>query len=268
MATQHIANIVGPAGKRRLETGQSGFIRWIKKYRHGLNRWLARYSSVGNDAVYDPALFPWLAAIAARMPAIRDEARRILRHGDAIPPFREFAPGHERIAERADDWRSFFFWGYGYPIDENLRRCPAVADALREVRGLVSAIFSVVGPHAHIRRHRGATKAIMTAHLPLIVPQAADQCVMDVDGRRIVWSPGRPVVFDDTYPHEVRNDTDEARVVLLIQFRRPMRQPGRIVADAIVAFIRNSSFVQRARRNLPCWETAFAQAENALGAAD
>jgi aspartyl/asparaginyl beta-hydroxylase (cupin superfamily) len=106
----------------------------------------------------------------------------------------------------------------------------------------------------------------MTAHVPLIVPREAEKCRMDVDGHTIVWAPGQPIVFDDTYPHEVWNDTDETRVVLLIQFRRPMRQPGRIVADAIVTFIRKSSFVQRARRNLPYWEKAYAQAESGPGA--
>jgi beta-hydroxylase len=267
MATKHIAG-AGIGKGFSLERGQSPFIRWIKKHRHGLNRWLARYSRVGNEPICDPALFPWLQPILGETAAIREEALRILRHGEAIPPFRDFAPGHERIAKRADDWRSFFFWGYGYPVEENLQRCPAVAGALANVPGLVSAIFSVVGPKAHIRRHRGVSKAIMTAHVPLIVPRLADRCRMEVDGRSVVWSMGRPVVFDDTYPHEVWNDSDEARVVLLIQFRRPMRQPGRIVADAVVAFIRNSSFVQRARRNLPYWEAAYAQAEKALEAED
>jgi len=265
MATQHIDAVARAA---RLERGQSGFIRWLKKRRHGLNRWLARYSMVGDDSVCDPALFPWLADIASQTEAIREEALRILRLGEAIPPFRDFAPGHERIAERADDWRSFFFWGYGYPIEENLRRCPHVANALRDVPGIVSAIFSVVGPRAHIRRHRGVSKAIMTAHVPLIVPRDGARCRMDVDGNAIVWRLGQPVVFDDTFPHEVWNDTEEARVVLLIQFRRPMRQPGRLVANAVVAFIRKSSFVQRARRNLPYWEAAVTRAEKALQIAD
>ena len=248
----------------RLERGQSRFIRWIKRRRHKLNDYLARYSLVGDAPLHDPSLFPWIGKLILAVPEIRREAERILRHGEAIPPFRDFAPGHERIAG-PNDWRSFFFYGYGYPVPQNLERCPVVARALADVPGLVSAIYSVVGPGAHIRRHRGVSKAIMTAHIPLLVPKDAERCRMDVDGHPVVWREGEAAVFDDTFPHEVWNETAQPRVVLLIQFRRPMRQPGRLVADALVGFVRHSSFVQRARRNLAYWEQAFARAEREAG---
>lgn len=149
-------------------------------------------------------------------------------------------------------------------MPENLARCPFVAKKLKDVPGLVSAIYSIVGPGAHIRRHRGVSKAIMTAHIGLIVPDNAASCRMDVDGSTVVWQAGEAIVFDDTFPHEVWNETEQTRVLLLIQFRRPMRQPGRLIADALVAFVRHSSFVQRARRNLTYWENVFAQAEEQL----
>jgi len=34
-------------------------------------------------------------------------------------------------------------------------------------------------------------------------------------------------LFDDTYQHEAKNDTGGTRVVLLIQFKRPLWQPGK-----------------------------------------
>lgn len=248
-----------------LERGQSVFIRWIKRKRHRVNDILSRYSLVGDTPTYDPALFPWLRPLIEAVPAIRTEALPILALNDAIPPFRDFAPGHERIAPTANDWRSFFFYGYGYPIHENLARCPRLGALLADVPGLVSAIYSIVGPGAHIRRHRGVSKAIMTAHLGLIVPDNAEACRMQVGDRTVIWRAGEVAVFDDTYHHEVWNDTDQVRVVLLIQFRRPMRQPGRLIADALVGFVRHSSFVRRARRNLAYWEQAFARAERASG---
>lgn len=253
--------VFGAAEPLKLERGQSAFIRWVKRRRHGLNRFLSKYSLVGDTPTYDTAYFPWLQPILAAVPQIRQEALTILQHSKAIPPFRDFAPGHERIAPSANDWRSFFFYGYGYPIEENLKRCPIVADAVKHVPGLVSAIYSVVGPGAHIRRHRGVSKAIMTAHIGLIIPREAEKCRMDVAGTNVIWREGQAWVFDDTYEHEVWNETDEVRVLLLIQFRRPMRQPGRIVADSLVGFVRHSSFVQRARRNLAYWEDAFRRAE-------
>jgi beta-hydroxylase len=78
------------------------------------------------------------------------------------------------------------------------------------------------------------------------------------------WAEGETLVFDDTYDHEVWNDTAGTRVVLLIQFRRPMRQPGKWIADTIMRLIRKSAFVQDALANVLSWNAArhrVAQAE-------
>ena len=249
----------GPGGVQR---GTTRFIRFAKKCRPALNRALRRYSKVGDAPVTPAATFPWITDILPSLPAIREELRRVLKSEKAIPPFRDFAPGHERIVE-ADDWRSFFFWGYGYPVRENLARCPATAAAIARVPGLVSAIYSVVKPGAHIKRHQGVSKAIMTAHIALVVPRDRAKCRMEVDTVPVVWKEGEAVVIDDTYPHEVWNESDETRVVLLIQFRRPMRWPGSLLGSLIIWVVRHSSFVQRARRNLDYWETALAEAERA-----
>lgn len=248
----------GPGGIKR---GTTSAIRLAKKLRPWLNALVVRFSLVGNKRVTDPSRFPWLEDLLQAVPDIRLELDRILRQEEAIPPFRDFAPGHERIVE-ARDWRSFFFWGYGYPVEPNLKRCPKTAQAVGQIPGLVSAIYSVVAPGAHIRRHCGVNKSIMTAHIALKVPADAERCRMEVDGEFVVWREGEAVVIDDTYPHEVWNDTAETRVVLLVQFRRPLRFPGTLLSSLIIAMVRRSSFVQRARNNLDYWETAFAKAES------
>lgn len=247
----------GPGGVKR---GTTPLVRLAKRLRPALNALLVQFSRVGNLPVTDTRYFPWLAEIEAKVPAIRRELDQIMLAERAIPPFRDFAPGHERIVD-GNDWRSFFFHGYGYPVKPNLARCPQTAAAIAEVPGLVSAIYSLVAPGAHIRRHRGVSKAIMTAHVALKVPAERDRCRMDVDGVPVVWREGESVVIDDTYPHEVWNDTGETRAVLLIQFRRPMRQPGAWLAGLVIGAVKHSSFVQKARRNLDYWEHAFRLAE-------
>lgn len=247
----------GPGGVKR---GTSWPVRQFKKIRNTLNDFLVPYSKVGNLPLSPSHLFPWIAELQKYVPAIRAEAAAIMRHREAIPPFRDFAPGHERIVE-ANDWRSFFFWGYGYPVPENLARCPDTARAVAKIPGLISAIYSIVPPGAHIKRHRGVNKSIMTMHMGLMVPRDAENCWIEAGDMRSVWQEGEAFVLDDTWPHEVWNNTDETRVILLVQFRRPMRQPGRALGNAIIWAVRHSSFVQRARKNLAYWEEAFARAE-------
>ena len=233
-----------------------------KKLRHKVSAVIARSSKVGDAPVYDTRLFPWIAELERQWPAIRDELRAVLDLQEAIPPLADISPDHRRIAPPGK-WKSFFLHGYGYRLEENLRRCPETAAAVAKIPGLNSAFFSILAPGAHIPRHRGVTKAILTAHLGLVVPGAGDRCRMQVAQTVVQWREGETLVFDDTFHHEVWNDTDQLRAILLIQFRRPVGLIGRIVGGLFLYGIKRSRFVQDARAELGQWENAMQRLERA-----
>jgi ornithine lipid ester-linked acyl 2-hydroxylase len=231
-----------------------------KRLRHRFSALIARSSTVGDTPVYETRLFPWIAALERRWPEIGAELDALLARQDAIPPLAAISPDHRRIAP-AGKWKSFFLVGYGYRNEENCGRCPTTAAAIAAIPGLNSAFFSILEPGAHIPRHRGVTKAILTAHLGLRVPARRGACRMQVDSEMLTWEEGKALVFDDTYFHEVWNDTDEQRVILLIQFRRPTGKVGRIVGGLFLAGVRRSRFVQDARSSLGNWEKAMQKLE-------
>jgi len=74
---------------------------------------------------------------------------------------------------------------------------------------------------------------------------------------KINWQEGKVVVFDDTFEHEVWNNTGETRVVLLIDVIRPFNFPLSFINSAIVNLIGNSSYVREAMKNHELWETNF-----------
>ncbi|TWI56717.1 beta-hydroxylase [Pseudomonas duriflava] len=242
--------VAAPAKVKR-----SALYRTGKKLRPALNRYLAKNSLIGDLPVFDKHLFPWTAELEKSWPAIRAEVDQLLSKGTAIPALRDISPDHRRIAE-GSTWKSYFLWGYGYQIEENCRRCPETAKALAVVPGLNSAFFSILTPGAHIPKHTGVTKRIMTCHLGLMTPTPNERCRIQVGSETVAWHDGECIVFDDTYPHEVWNDTDGTRVVLLIQFKRPLRLPGRLLGDLFLGAVRRSPFVQEARKNLAAWDDA------------
>jgi beta-hydroxylase len=229
-------------------------IRIGKHLRGIFDRLIASSSIVANDPVLDVRHFAWTAMLRDHWQAIRDEVTAVALRGQASPSLATISPDHRSIAE-IDKWRSFFLWGYGYPIDDNLARCPRTRDIVERIPGLNSAFFSILAPGTHIPEHRGVTKGLITCHLGLIVPREGN-LRMRVDDRVVRWSEGETLVFDDTYPHEVWNDTDETRVVLLVQFERPLRNPGKWIADLFLRIVRRSAFVQEARANIASWNAA------------
>lgn len=235
-------------------------IRLGKRLRRRVDSIVARSSRVPNDPVVDPALFPWTALLRENWQAIRDEALSVAGDPERAPPLNTISPDHRRIAP-SDKWRSFFLIGYGTRIERNIARCPKTIAVLDQIPGLNSGFFSILKPGTHIPEHRGVTKGLMTCHLGLQVPKGPLR--MHVGDRAVGWAEGETLVFDDTWPHEVWNDTDGVRIVLLVQFERPLRQPGRLVADLFLGGIRRSAFVKEATDNIIQWEESLKRIEQA-----
>ena len=215
----------------------------------GFDRLLMRFAATKEYEVFPNTLFPWTSYLEANAPTIRAEAEHLLRDRMSVPSIREVSPDHDKIA-LDDKWRSFFLWGYGLRIEENCAQCPQTARILENIPGLLTAFYSIMLAGAHVPRHTGPTKAIITAHLGLIIPLKRDRCHMQVGENNVVWEQGRIVIFDDMFPHEVWNDTDEDRIILLLHIKRPLRFPGSVLRDLFFAGLRASPFVKDGLRNL------------------
>ncbi|MEL6239299.1 MAG: aspartyl/asparaginyl beta-hydroxylase domain-containing protein [Pseudomonadota bacterium] len=242
------------------DPGKPIHYRFLKKQRHTVNDWIARSSKISNAPLLDPEEFHWTRELQARWRDVRAEALAVYQHREAIPPLREISPDHRKLVDD-NTWRSFFLIGYGHRVEENIARAPVTADLVSRIPGLNSAFFSILDPGTVIVPHRGVTKAFITAHLGLVVPKDRDRIWMRVDGRRTGWEEGHWTLFDDTYEHEVRNDTKETRIILLCQVERPLGAVGRFLAGALMGYVKRSHFVKDAKANLADWEEVFAKAE-------
>ncbi|MEP2921699.1 aspartyl/asparaginyl beta-hydroxylase domain-containing protein [Sulfitobacter sp.] len=240
----------------------SWLVRYGKKQRKWINPYIKKHSKIGDAAVFDRSLFPWMSELEADWEAIRDEALAVLKHRDAIPPLAKISPDHKNLDEQ-NKWRSFFMWAYGFRIDQNCDRCPRTTQALKAVPGLRTAMFSIHDPGMAIPPHKGVTAGMCVFHLGLKTPKDTANCAIRVDDQIVSWKEGEAFVFDDTKEHETWNRTDEERVILLVQFDRPMKFPGNIVASLFFHAVRRSSFVGTARKQLGNWENTFRQFEKA-----
>ncbi|TRD09888.1 aspartyl/asparaginyl beta-hydroxylase domain-containing protein [Erythrobacter insulae] len=245
------------------DPGRPLHYRFFKRQRHRVNDQIAKSSLISNEAVFAPETFEWPQKVANHWQAIRDEAQAIYRHRDAIPPLREISPDHRGIV-KDNAWRSFFLIGYGHRQEQNIARAPRTAELVSQIPGLNSAFFSILAPGSEITPHRGVTKAFITAHLGLVVPIRREKCWMRVGDHRLNWANGEWTIFDDTYEHEVKNETDETRIILLCQVERPLRAPGSWLAAGLMGYVRRSHFVREAKDNLTDWETAYAKAEREI----
>ncbi|HEX6661309.1 MAG TPA: aspartyl/asparaginyl beta-hydroxylase domain-containing protein [Sphingomicrobium sp.] len=235
------------AGDRKSE--DSWLIRFGKKTRPALNRWIAKKSLIPTTPVLNPFVFDWAERVQASWRDIQAECDALLEERSTIPAFGEISPHHRRVAVD-NSWRSFFFEAHGYRLESNRSRCPKTAALLDTIPDLVTAFYSVMEPGTHVPRHKGITKALINVHLGLRVPAGKDRCRIRIDGEDHGWTEGKLLAIDDTFPHEVWNDSSEARALLFIQVLRPMRAPARLLGKLIVEAATYTTYVQQARRIL------------------
>jgi ornithine lipid ester-linked acyl 2-hydroxylase len=230
--------------------------RFGKNLIRGLASFLGRQSLVGDAPVLDSKHFPFLEDFTGNWEAMRAEVQEILKFREAVPVFQEVSPDQMKISKGAN-WRTFILFGFGEKLEKNCKQAPETTRLLEQVPNLQTAWFSILGPGYHIPAHRGVSKGILRAHLGLIIPRDAEKCRMRVGETINVWRPGEIFVFDDTYEHEVWNETDDERVILLFDFDRPMGWAGRFVNKTFVSLLKLTAYYQEPKKNMATFEDRF-----------
>lgn len=221
-----------------------------------LERLVPKYSRVGDSVFFSKEQFPWTAQLEANWHVIRQELDQVLPYADALPNFQDISPRQQRIA--GDNlWKTFFFCAFGYWSKQNCDRCPETTKLIKQIPGLKVAFFSILAPGKHIPRHRGRHKGLIRCHLALKVPEPKADCRIQVADQVAYWEEGHVLLFDDTFPHEVWNDTNDYRVVLFLDIARPLRFPLSLVNWLVNRIVAISPIVQVAKGNHQSWEKQF-----------
>lgn len=179
-----------------------------------------RFSSDADTHFFDTSKFPWVAEIEANWKTIRRDLDVALAEREKIPQFSEVSSRQQRIAD--ERWKTLFFYFYGRRIKENCERFPETDALLRRIPNMTTAMFSILEGNAHIPSHHGPFKGVLRYHLGLLVPVEGEACCIRVDDEVRSWSEGKSLIFDDTFEHEVWNRDARSRVVLFVDFLRPM----------------------------------------------
>jgi len=100
-------------------------------------------------------------------------------------------------------WDVLGLYAFQNKFEKNCNLCPVTTSILEKIPGMCTSMFSCLSPRSHIKPHVGYSaysEHILRCHLALIVP---DGCALRANGKKYVWKPGKCMVFDDTYTHEV-----------------------------------------------------------------
>jgi len=200
-------------------------------FKSAVNGYLGLHMDVKNRPTFFdiPKDYPALDAVTKAYPAIRKEFDKLLAEGLALPQYHEVDSGERAISSTTPKrWNVFMLECLGYKVGPNVQRCPETMTALAGVPDMVQAFFSILDPGKSVPEHEGPYLGYLRYHLGLVVPKKNPPKII-VNGQDYVWKEGEGVLFDDSWPHEVVNGSDELRAVLIVDVRRPMPATANVV---------------------------------------
>ena len=122
-------------------------------------------------------------------------------------------------------WLVYHLFNQGKKVDGNCALCPNTVQVIESIEPFIrgcsfgNALFSVVKPGTHITAHYGPTNCRIRCHLPLFVPEG---CCLCVNGEERKWKEKEPLLFDDSFLHEVwHRGMNGERVILMLDLWHP-----------------------------------------------
>ena len=245
-----------PSGFRQRQ--RAAVHRAGKKFLTRIRDFQGRHSRISTAPILDEGTFAWVPELEAATPAICAEFDRVWAHPEDIPAFHEISPDQARIS-KGTHWKTYALFIFGRAVAPNCETCPQTAAVLARLPGMQNAWFSILAPGYHIPPHRGPTRALVRCHLGLRVPAKAEDCWIRVGDQIGQWQEGKCLLFDDTYEHEVHNDTPEYRAVLFIDFDRPMDRLGTWFNQSVLRLMQTTHYVKDPLRNLAEWNRRLSE---------
>jgi Aspartyl/Asparaginyl beta-hydroxylase len=126
------------------------------------------------------------------------------------------------------NWTVFpFYDGSGNLQVDNARRCPRIAEFLGSRVGIGNigcmAFFSIMNPGTHVPRHTSELNTRMRYHLGIEVPER--DIHFRIHDQLVTWEQDSCIKIDDSYEHEVFQQSDRRRVVFVLDLPHPELLP-------------------------------------------
>lgn len=176
-------------------------------------------------------LFPNVEKLRAAFPIIKKEALAAFAVSKPIIHDTFFSD----IADNG--WKRFYIKWYGPPDPQALKVCPQTTALIQGMPEVHLAMYSILMPGSKIKPHCGPTRMCLRYHLGISTPNN-EECNIMIGGGRFFysWKDGEDVMFDDTFEHEVVNNTDKPRIILFLDIERPQSMITKPILKAMIKY--------------------------------
>lgn len=164
---------------------------------------------------HEPKKISWVNALEINYRDIKEEALNIMAKKQDLKPHYLNYSGIVK-----GRWNSIMLI-QGGKKESVCAHCPKTMNLLKlasERFRFREVMFSILEPGAVIKPHRDYSNTYLTYHLGLLVPPQSGIIVGGIERK---WEEGKSLILDTSYEHEAWNNSDQIRLILLVDFFHP-----------------------------------------------
>lgn len=151
-------------------------------------------------------------------------------------------------------WKSVLLYVYSYFNKKEIESFPKLKKLVQKHQhSLNLVLFSTTEAGKHILPHRGSNFGVLRLQIGIDIKYPND-CCLRVEDKKVFLKEKEVFIFDDTFTHEIANNSQSYRTVLIIDYFRPYPWIYDKINRFLVKKKANSGYVQSVVKkiNEPC----------------
>lgn len=124
----------------------------------------------------------------------------------------EWISNNQQYIDTVGTWDFIPFIGKGTRYEKFIQKCPTVSKLISLIPIYDNCAFSIMGPGAEIKPHKGHPGDHLRVHMGLITTGEAS---ITVGNKTEFWREKEVLIFDDRDTHSTLNPSTQYRVVFL-----------------------------------------------------
>lgn len=171
---------------------------------------------------YDHPVQEWCKEFEVHIDEIQSEWKQYVKKFQSYGLPIDDLSKEQRSLNEDKKWKSLFLFGYSHFNEKELIHFPRTAELIWKHKHRVTlAMFSTTEAGKHIPAHTGNNSGVLRVQIGVDISDP-EGCVLRVEDKKIQLKEKEIFIFDDTFEHELINDSQSNRTVLIIDYYKPL----------------------------------------------